>query len=282
MKEKNIKLIMELIFIFILPLLFILPNVSINNNYVYDNDGNFETSSKELTYDSIVYNEYYKNYLDFNQLLNSDVPKVIVENENFYSWCSVVIDHIYLAIVQNNCTNGYIQFWESQTNTGVWSIDSNNLNKGQLAYNDVNYKFLTITDYDYLSIRSSVNSGVGGSIWQPELFDLTQMFGSGYEPNTIDELSNYIDLSIYYNFTESDIIEYNTDSIISSNYNLVKSPFIYIKDLISGFLNIDKNNISFNIVIDYTSIWFLMFVLWHFVYCLFDFIIHLIRIKRKE
>lgn len=58
MNKKNLKLIMELIFIFILPLVFICftSEIQIEREFTYDNEGNYETSqdTKSLSFDNSI------------------------------------------------------------------------------------------------------------------------------------------------------------------------------------------------------------------------------------
>ena len=50
---RKLKLLFELVFIFVLPLIFMCFYLNIETVYTYDNDGNYQDSSKQITFDTI-------------------------------------------------------------------------------------------------------------------------------------------------------------------------------------------------------------------------------------
>jgi len=287
MKEKNIKLIMEMIFIFILPLMFILPAIKITDNYIYDNNGNYASSDKSISYDSIGYNDYYKNYLDFNQLINITNSTGSISGID-YSISNGIINATGTATADDTIVFGYFQLPLGDKYFINYNIVSVN---GIYRVGDFNNGFSISTDYTgaFYVIDSGVTLALqfysGQSfniIYFYNIFNLTQMFGSGYEPSTIEELSNYIDLSVYHNYTESDEIIFASDEPIAKSNILVKSVVANLKELISNVLLIDNNNVVFNLVVDYCGLWLIMFVVWHLLYAILDFIVHLVRIRKRE
>ena len=53
----------------------------------------------------------------------------------------------------------------------------------------------------------------------PQIFDLTQMFGSGNEPTTVDQFVSYFPLN-YYPYTQGELISFNGNGIKTVGFNL--------------------------------------------------------------
>ena len=101
MIKKNIKLIMELIFIFILPLVFICftSEIQVERNFEYDNNGNYETSqeTKKLSFD----NSIIKYTKQTETILTSETKKLqnVIEEtiNNIY-----ISNNLKIFFVKNN------------------------------------------------------------------------------------------------------------------------------------------------------------------------------------
>lgn len=263
MKEKNIKLIMEMIFIFILPLVFILPAIKITDNYVYDNNGNFVSSDKVIEYDSISYYQEYRNVIeDFNIFDKSLITANYID-----------VDGV-LTFQLNRCVSDYIPI---TPNTIYYGIDLRGVDDGTRAICFYN------SEYEFVSF---ISLGLTGLIYT----------GSFTTPNDVrymrvNLLTYYIDnvcINISVDSANGNYVPYGEDLVFISdtdytgNATLIKSPLSNIKEVVVEVLKINTDNVVVNIAFDYTCLWFIMFVIWHLFYTFIDFIVHLARIRKRE
>lgn len=296
MREKNLKLIMELIFIFILPLLLLCfsSSITVNNNFTYDSNGNYvkELSSKKLMFDNsfIKFENGYINKLNFNQLVNLE-NKIESNTDYDFKFENGLVRIIGLPKSYYYIGSQNIQVYENHkyllTNYNCKvPIDSINENsfiifEGESIicsmenYSTVNYNFGTSIATEQANFEICLSPNIMYNIeFYPQIYDLTQMFGSGKEPNNIEEFSKYINVNEYHNYTQSEIIEFVSDSIISENYKINYTIWGKIKNLLIDNLSIN-DSIILDIIICYTMLWFIMFVIWHFFYLFFDGLVHL-------
>lgn len=266
MKCKHLKLIMELIFIFILPLLFILPALSINNDIVYDNNGNFVVSTKKIEYSNLGYYQQYRNVIeDFNiwdeewdsGSIDSNGQNVV--SSGFRSKNYIPIDSAksyFPCVIGSDGSSLVIYFYDSDKNSVIYSGTSA-FNNG---YNGVE-PFTPPNNARYIRFRTS---GLGDTYNHNICINVNVSWANGnYEP-----YGEPFVLVSYTNYT--------------GDAEIVKSPLFYLKDLALDIFKLDSNNVIVNILFDYTTIWLLMFILWHFVYLVFDFIVHLLDKERRR
>lgn len=244
MKERNIKLIMELIFIFIMPLLILLPCISIHNDIVYDNNGNFVSVNKQLNFNN---NFIYGN----NFIVESDIfiPLDISYNE-FIDLSNVLID----SSSNTNyfmCQWGYTKdddfvyyYCYYNTNFSSWVIasDSNYWGSYELINNNT-FPIDNLSSFDY--------------------------FVDFVENSIIADSSNFsvLENSLFYQLIDLTI----------TDYTLLGK----IKLLFTEYLNFNDSPIL-DLFISYNFLWLMMFVSWHLMYAFLDFVIHLVKIRKRE
>ena len=234
MKCKHLRLIMELIFIFILPLLFILPNVSIENTFVYDNVGNYQTSERSISYTPIVYTTKTDTTYDlihtsewlFNDY-TGDIYFSISDSFTYYAPSAG-----YYAMYYESGREGLRSVRLLDNAIVFYSDNENDATNGEFVFS-----YITIGNYYVISVQNFT-------------YDVVQEF----------DLNNG-----YY--------------IITANTSYKNSPIVDLKNILADVILIDSINATYNVVFDYTCLWLIMFIVWHFVYRLFDWIVHLIDKK---
>lgn len=181
MSKKVIKYIFELIFIFVLPFLFILPNITISDSYVYDNEGNFASSDKVITYDSSLYKSTYRepiNYLFKNGLSEwISCAKVGYVVSNYIYLYSSSNANIFMVTGNNNL---YIDIIGDQTYT-YSSVSVENVN-------GINYYTYHIDPLLNLGSNPSIDYGY---------------YGITTEKTSIQIFRDFINNSLYLNESSS-------------------------------------------------------------------------------
>lgn len=275
MKERHLKLIMELIFIFIIPLILMACTSEIKRNYEYDNLGNFETSELELSFDNSIIkytnDKQYINYLDFNQ--DFDYRSINTFNESGLDLInnndgSITITGTSSAVVAFPISSDLIigHKYYIQGATSVINIyDSNN----PLYTTDT---IAELVNGNYWGVRILSGYQINETIYF-QVVDLTKMFGVGNEPTTVQEYKDIM-VNQFYDYTESQIIQYESNSIISDNYRINYTLWGNIKSLIVDNLQLN-DSILLDLIICYTILWFIMFIIWHMLYLFFDMLIHI-------
>lgn len=75
------------------------------------------------------------------------------------------------------------------------------------------------------------------------------------------------------------------DKYISVEYNSIivdnDSPISNIIEIPFDLLGFNDFNIASRIVIDYTALWFLMFIIWHLLYLFFDTLMHKVLLRKE-
>lgn len=260
MKEKNIKLIMELIFIFILPLLILLPCVSIYNDYEYDSYGNYVSSNKIIKFDNIF--EYGDSGYNI-ELLDYRIFRVSDRNDNpsIYDNVYITSNTLYLRLqdASNNiiyCPSFLVMY------NGSYHINIATANPFPNGSTNLLIYDLPLTNSNFLVINNVVYYSVNSLLSDLLTID-TGSFGYG-----IYNLINiqYVPATIY---TYS-IYEYNDLSLLGK-YKL----------LFTEYLNFNDSPIL-DLFISYNFLWLMMFISWHLMYAFLDFVIHLVKIRKRE
>lgn len=259
MKCKHLKLIMELIFIFILPLLFLLPSIKIIDNYVYDNNGNYESSDKVIDYDSISYYSEYCNVIENFNIWNErwELGSISVSTGLNTNDSERIRSVDYISVLPNS--NYYFYKVSSYSNTRVifYDIDKNFLSSSSGYASSFSFS----TSSDVYFIRFACN----GITYNNDIcINISVSWANGY----------------YVPYGESLVIY--SDSNLSGDAVLVRSPLSDLKTLLIDILKLNNNNVSVNILFDYTCLWLIMFLIWHFIYGIFDFIVHLVDKQRRR
>lgn len=259
MKCKHLKLIMELIFIFILPLLILLPCVSIYNDYEYDSYGNYVSSHKIIKFDNIF--EYgFKGFsikkLDYRLFRVSDRN----DNNSIYDNVYFTPSYIFLAVLNTNTNSNiyipcdivmYDGFYRLNVPNGI-VLPSGLTNAFKTFYlTETNENFLVIDNNIYFNVNSLMN-------------DVSVINSDGVVYNLVS--IQYLPNVIYtYNIEEID------------NLTLLGK----YKFLFTEYLNFNDSPIL-DLFISYNFLWLMMFISWHFLYSIFDFIVHLVNRERRR
>lgn len=244
MNKNNLKLIMELIFIFILPLLFICftSEIQVEREFTYDNQGNYETSAdtKKLSFDNSI--------IKYTKTINKNVTTIT----HYTDWTTLNNETIYIKYEDWDTTGTYIQ----------------------------NYIAL-LDGKDVYTIY--INFLGGESI--PYLY----YYGDGINEEYIGEEITYNN-EIYYKF--ENVNSYSND-VWDFNYGFYKleetqgetitinTIWGNIKELLIE--NLDLNdNVLLDIVLCYTILWVIMFLIWHLLYGFLELLFHVIPSRWKE
>lgn len=294
MVKEKIKLIMELIFIFIIPLILLTISIDFKTVKTYDTNNNELTKEKTLKYDNLILNEYlnpkYSNYLDYNQqmtIMNSGI--------DYYAPYGTLINGTYKSTNSNNiCGIEFLHNFISGHKYYICIEIDTSINSDYLLYitdscldlangtfnNGINIIDNIFTSSNQNKLVIHLDRTTIASINQEWTFnkyyliDLTQMFGSGYEPINKNEIELIINKEPQ-EYITSKIITIKSNNIISENNSINYTPIGVVKNVLTDALNIN-NTITINIIYDYTILWIIMFILWHIIYGLFELIFHVI------
>lgn len=243
MKCKHLKLIMELIFIFVLPFVFLLPCVSVNNEFIYDNNGNYESSNKEIFFDNPF--EYTKT--------------ITISTEDY-----ITTDLSY--------------FYDSNSN-------SLSINENQIIYS--NYSSLWSfdgKDYYEIVIDDEMNKIYFLDDGLPSL-SFSILLTSNQEYSYIIIINTDIFNIDFDNYTDLDFPNGNFNDIVifaeSTETTTTNTIMGNIKLLFTNYLDFN-DSIVLDLFIAYNTLWLMMFIIWHFLYSIFDFIVHLVDKERRR
>lgn len=312
MTKSHIKLIMELIFIFILPLGIILASISCEKAMTYDENGNQLTEEKHIEYNNVILNEgtgKWINTYKINQLLDNNKEPF---SNNYYSptsgqsWWTIqtnkvfgyikynyalrynytttfelkyTIGHYYYFNVnaQNDASNSTIRWritglYTNSTEQGIghefYVLNGTNDNEMILycwGASNNNSSFLINKDTnDSTTAHLNIN--------YMQMIDLTEMYGQGYEPTTTQEVKDLIGNNVYPKGTTELTTIDTTQKTAYAEQDL--TIWGKLKNLIIDNLQL-TDNIIVDIILSYTIIWFIMFIIWHFFYLFFDGLVHI-------
>lgn len=262
MKKSKIKYIFELVFIFVLPLLFIVCCFNIQKQYTYDNSGNYETSNYTLVFNSpielntheIVSNHTFIGYEVINEYSADDnISTCIIDMSNNY------LEYNYYVNVKDFDIINYY---------GEMSFRSYNDNEIDLGSNNT----LEIWNTNATILYNISGNNNGGDWWDDNIILIDAPSFYTY----LNDEANYYNMNIntyyigegYFNIYVAKYLDYNS-YVETENINL----FGKIENLICNTLQI-SNNIVLDILIVYTFLWFIMFIIWHLFYLTIDFLLH--------
>lgn len=246
MKSKNIRLIMELIFIFIIPLLICCLCINVKDTYVYDITGNYNSSSKQI---------------EFNSPFNLNVNTIETISNNNFTYNEQLDEEPFSYLMQY--PNGYIDI-----NFTSMFIDNTNISFNYYSIadesiydGDFNYEFVLDFDYCYFYYTGNFYSIlVNVSYFYNYLTD---------ELGIIINDTDFITTNLY----NLNIVDFN---VITENEDL--SIYGKIKSLIVNYLQVN-DSVLIDFIITYTILWVLMFIIWHLFYRVFDAVAHLVKTK---
>lgn len=253
MKCKHLKLIMELIFIFILPLLLLLPSVSIHNDIVYDNNGNFVYSDRVIDFQTPFV--YEKNNI------------VIVDSFDLnFNWEFSSSTSIYISL-SNLIVDNYLMSYDylialyDAKGLIYIAFNEDGINSSLVFFNEVEGLF----DFN--------GNGIG-TIITYSCEDIINYNGEDYYKFTIDTYANN---NWYWDFNNGYYLKVSSES-----GSIIFTILGKIKLLFTEFLDFNNSPIL-DLFISYNFLWLMMFISWHFLYSFFDFIVHLVdRERRRE
>lgn len=76
--------------------------------------------------------------------------------------------------------------------------------------------------------------------------------------------------------------DFQLNSLVYHNlFTVSTSPIYSLFELLGDVLVFDVNHVFFRILIDYVMLFFIMFIIWHIFYCLFDMFVHLFKTDKK-
>lgn len=287
MSKKVIKYFFELVFIFIIPLLILVINCNYENTIEYDNNGNFQSTEKHIEFTApftYIKEPTYINYLDFNQLVTSpinsttnngltitnnsdgsitidgtstaEIDQLVISSGSIQTY----VNHKYLIIINNTLPAGC-----GLGVTGFYLLNG----RTNFIWQGANWGYAGVALY------IPINTTFSNLILYPQIVDLTQLSGSGYELTTL-QYSIYFPNS-YYEYTLSNNVRIDSDEILSEDHILNYTVWGRLKNSLINNLEL-QDNFVIDFIISYTILWFIMFIIWHIIYLLFDKLFHI----RKE
>lgn len=66
-----------------------------------------------------------------------------------------------------------------------------------------------------------------------------------------------------------------------SSFSYGDSPIRKVLELTFETLGVDSSSVVVNIIVDYTNLWFTMFIIWHLLYLFFDTIMHKVLLRKE-
>lgn len=160
---------------------------------------------KELKGNSLVWNQIFANYRAQNATLSENGSLITITPTGSYPGIKcdgiLVVGHRYICLTER---------------VGGGDI---NLNAG--GYNAPLSKFFAASDSNAVEIIIfTFNQTETYTITKPIVCDLTQMFGSGNEPTSVEEFYNRIPQNVdLYAYNEGEVIHTNAEGIKSVGFN---------------------------------------------------------------
>lgn len=280
MKEKVLKYIIELVFIFIIPLALLATCFKQekvydeNNNEVekyisYDN-GIFREYNDNLEYINILnYNQYFSSYdSSFNVIIDSvdnNIRNVRYVNNSGYLGCSFnpnYTDHYYIIYftISNLVGELKLNYFYNNSFHYILNITSNG-----------NYilKFQSHGN-GLLGIYKADSSEATFTISNFGYTDIDLMFGDS-SIITTNIFKSIINVEEYHEYVDSEIINYYSNDLLSTNYEINYTWYYRIFNQLFDTLQIN-NNYILQIIITYTLLLLVMWFIWHILYLPLDFI----------
>lgn len=297
---KKVKLIVELAFIFLLPLLFIALTCSIKTVKEYDENNN-EINKESYIESSYPFSDFkndnhYINTLNFNNnivvnnnLVNQGLTPSIDDNDiitlsgisnttysNITQGYLPIVNHKYYIKMISIANPNNISFYWSFFNAGYNSIGSQNIGNSWII--EPYY-----VSNSYTGIQGfTANTDFNNVKFKVLCCDLTLMFGAGFEPSLVDcdIIFNNLDIDIY-SYTVSEEVVYYSDIQLSSDFIYNYSPWGSFIHLVIDYLYLADTPLL-RILLMYFIMFMIMFLLWHVVYLPIDWIVHLGTKPLKE
>lgn len=313
---RLLKRIVEMVFIFLVPLMLLLFGLKINK--VYDENNNL--TSQYLTYENGIFREYngdyqYENILYKNEILQNN----LLNNENrLYRWVSnspayapIEYDPInnaikqtfnsnpsaaYIGGIANGTTFNYIKGHTYLLQFSMLSTINTQMcfyAPGFGYYQPINVSANTWTTYQKLIYISSSGSSTfnyfnNNNTYMSfttedyilykdfQIVDLSVMFGSNYIPS-IEDFNNYTNNSIIDYGDSSDIVIQSND-LISDYYNINYTWYNNALVSLSEHLQFN-NNFMIQFIFMYLILIMLNLLLWYVFYVPFDMLFGLLLRK---
>lgn len=244
MSKKIIKYFFELVYIFILPLVFICATsqIEVEREFTYDNEGNYQVSedTKKLSFDNsiIKYTKQKTIYIDVltssTNLLNLDGTKTLY----------LKLSDLTLSVNDNG--NNY-----------RWFDYGLALSASIQQFN--NYRLYIFKGFSSISFEPVIVEIDNETYYSYENVNLT-LYENEINSNNATFINNY-----YTYDQQEDEITVNT---VWGN----------IKYAFESGLDLNEDSLVLDLVFCYIILWFIMFLSWHIIYLLFDKLFHL----RKE
>lgn len=207
-------------------------------------------SAEELTSNSV---------LNFNQLVTN-----ITSNNS-----SATISNYTVSVTSDITSNGFVVYFNSVNLIAghvyfVQGLPNSRLftRSGSAVFDEVGTFIATYvrsyTSADAFFYHSSYGSSVPTGSYSLMICDLTQIFGSGNEPTTINEFKSYF-TNDYYAYTTSTLISLNTLDAYTNGVNDTLSNLSYTFTAADSYnrisnANVKVNNISYDSTLNKTTL----------------------------
>lgn len=283
---RKLKLFFELVFIFIFPLIFMCFYLNIETVYTYDSDGNYQDSSKQITFDTIeIVNEvgsidvlgYEYVYYDWEEFIFN------ICDEDFYSF-DVDLNKIDFSSIS------YYQIYISQTNVLMiplfdifdssndieycyalyWSFDYSNDNSNYFLEFFINPCLITYDLSDF-SVVNAFNDYYFLNDFDGNLpyFEMIDTYYIDFNDLDFDNFVYYMDCPFVKEVKPIEVIKYK---------NPLYDGLVKIEDMVG--INTDSFIVEF--INTYNCLWILMFAFWHLLYAFFELMVHIFDPKKYQ
>lgn len=118
-------------------------------------------------------------------------------------------NHKYLIVLGNSVA-------DSSLTTYNWYLP----NSGQRFYTDKTIIAINNDVNQYLQLQVFKDYTID-AVFYPQVFDLTQMFGVGNEPSTVEDFTSLFPLS-YYSYNQGSLLSFNGNGIKTTGKNLIE------------------------------------------------------------
>lgn len=202
---------------------------------------------------SMVWNQLVSQ---INEKTSNGITITKIDSKSLHiSGTSTANCFILISPVQMGNSNHKYLFHSHASDTTALSVGTGfyNDNNGNRWYEYGKGKIFTVDGNGAIAISFRADSGVTVDFSiTPQLFDLTQMFGAGNEPASVEEFEKMFP-NDYYPYNEGEIVSAGTEEVVEQGKNLfdytneiyhgqnvskIENGIIYTKQLLTTILNI--------------------------------------------
>lgn len=190
--------------------------------------------------------------LDFNQLLNVSrnfkIKSTTESRTQHYSSELINFDNTHKYYIGNNSDLSYVYLTIVRYNNGSY-----------VSYSDFSTNSIYYDNSNYDQVTFQINTqGIVNDSFNFMIVDLTQCFGAGNEPSSVEEFKRYF-ANDYYAYTTSSLISLSTLDAYSNGVNDTLNNLTYSFTAVDSYNRITNasvkiNNISYDSTLNKTTL----------------------------